>query len=120
MFSFLCFSNIDTFIAEYNLDRYMSGDLKEYDVQAMSELGDAAIPSLVRLVQYEDKKNGTNIQEALKRNIMSPNYVLKEYTQEYLTLCRTIFRMSSSRNSVFWNTTLPQIRADKALAEIGL
>lgn len=60
-FTGLSLCNADSLIAKYNVDRYISGDIGTVDVNAMGELGDAAIPELIRLAEYIDKEKGTDI-----------------------------------------------------------
>lgn len=54
MFACLAVCNVNALCASYNVDRYLSGDLKSIDADAMEELGDSAIPSLVRLAKNID------------------------------------------------------------------
>ncbi len=42
-FLFLCYANVDGFIAKYNIDRYLHGSLESVDVMALGQLSDAAI-----------------------------------------------------------------------------
>ena len=42
-FLFLCYANVDGFIAKYNIDRYLDGSLESVDVMALGQLSDAAI-----------------------------------------------------------------------------
>ena len=52
MLSALSLVNADRLIARYNVDRYIDNTLKTVDVSALRELGDPAIPELVRLEKY--------------------------------------------------------------------
>ena len=61
LFAVLALSGSDRMIAKYNVDRYLAGTLDDVDVWAMEELGDAAIPELIRLAEALDQKNGTDI-----------------------------------------------------------
>ena len=49
MFAALSLSNPGAIIARYNVDRYEAGTLESVDIEAMEELGLAAVPELVRL-----------------------------------------------------------------------
>ncbi len=49
MFACLAVCNVNALCARYNADRYLSGTLSTLDISAMEELGDSAIPSLVRV-----------------------------------------------------------------------
>ncbi len=66
MFGLLSFSGADTFIAEYNVDRYLNGTIKRLDVKALGDLGYAGVPSLEKLIsagenaeQYENFPEST-------------------------------------------------------------
>ncbi|MBQ5772415.1 MAG: DUF4173 domain-containing protein [Clostridia bacterium] len=41
--------NPDALIASYNVDAYLRGDLETVDVEALADLGDSAIPAMVKL-----------------------------------------------------------------------
>ena len=51
----LSYSNVDGRIAAYNIDRYKNGTLESLDVQALTELSDAAVPYMYDL--YLDTAN---------------------------------------------------------------
>ena len=51
MFGLLALSNVDGFIVRYNVGRYLEGSLDTVDVFTMAELGDAAVPELVYLIE---------------------------------------------------------------------
>lgn len=48
-FALLCVANADGLIADYNVDRYLDGSLKTVDTDILFELGESAVPALVRL-----------------------------------------------------------------------
>jgi len=49
LFMALSYGNVDGLIAKYNIDRYQAGTLESLDLDAMSELSDAAVPYLYEL-----------------------------------------------------------------------
>lgn len=51
MFACLAVCNVNALCASYNVDRYLAGDLNTVDIDTMEELGDSAVPSLVRLTK---------------------------------------------------------------------
>lgn len=51
MFAGLCLCNVNAITAQYNTDRFLDGTLETLDVAAMEDLGDSAIPSLVRVAK---------------------------------------------------------------------
>ncbi len=55
MLIFLCFINIDGVIARYNVQAFRDGTLKTIiDVQTITKLDDAAVPSLIELASDDD------------------------------------------------------------------
>lgn len=56
MFAVLSLSNTDAWIARYNVDCYINGSLETVDMDVMDDLGVAAIPELVYLAEFLDKK----------------------------------------------------------------
>ena len=48
MFAALGLANVDGFIADYNVERYLNGTLKTLDTYTLTELGDAAVPAKLR------------------------------------------------------------------------
>lgn len=43
--------DVDTFVAKYNVDAYLSGQLETIDVSHLNSLGDGAVPQIYRLAQ---------------------------------------------------------------------
>lgn len=67
LFIALSYSNVDGMIAKYNIDRYQNGTLKNVDVEALSQLSDAAIPYLYELYQdTEDLSQKANIRMQIR------------------------------------------------------
>lgn len=108
MFTALSVSGVDTIIAEYNVDRYLDGSLATVDVEALEELGDAAVPSMVKVydvllpMPYDEmsdteKQLYFDIRNALKNK----EFELKD-------------RYGSDKNDI-WSYTIPAIKAEKAL-----
>jgi len=114
MFAALALSNVDGYIAEYNVDRYIDGTLSEVDVDAIRDLGDAGVPQLVRLAKYMDEENGTDILSVKPEDI-----------RDYGKL-RTYYRLTATLHSFDYSDcelsgfTLPQSRAKAALEELGI
>jgi hypothetical protein len=111
----------DSFIAEYNVNRYLNGTLKEIDVEAMQDLGDAAIPSLVKVIEQSDKTKGTNFAEYKKdfdNDINSNEY--SDATTENVAnyLCQYSSWQKDAYNNGFFSYTIPKIKAQTALNRI--
>ncbi len=112
-FAGLSLCNADSIIAKYNVDRYLDGTLPTVDVAALNNLGDAAVPDMVRLAKYYDNKYGTDITE---------NYSILEYHPTgYLELRQALVRaQQAERNDSVFGFSLNSMRAEKALEELGV
>lgn len=105
LFGILALSNVNGIIAKYNVERYISGNFETVDIAALTDLGDAAVPELVKLYDYIEEgvdsgkitSEDFNIYSQLKRE-------LKDAEKEY----------SKTENNIF-AFTLPRYRAEKAL-----
>jgi hypothetical protein len=69
MFLLLIYSNVDGFIAKYNIERYEAGTLTTIDIRDFSFLSDAAVPHLYGLY-LRTAENDTKIREELVSVIM--------------------------------------------------
>lgn len=49
LFAAIALPNVDGMIANYNVDRYLAGDLETVDVEALEKLDVSAVPALVKL-----------------------------------------------------------------------
>lgn len=65
MFAALSVCNVNALCARYNADRYLAGTLDTLDVDAMSKLGDSAIPSLVKVVNAMDDKKESELADQI-------------------------------------------------------
>ncbi len=114
MFSVLSLSNVDSFIAKYNVDRYLSGSLETVDVNALYyNLGDSAIPQLVRLADILDEENGTDIAKVKAPVYDDMYYDLATALQEKAEL------MKEDESSIF-AFTFAKYRAEKAMETTSL
>ncbi len=100
MFAGLALSNIGGIIADYNVDRYLQGDLKTVDIGTLETLGDAAVPALCRLYDSVDGGKTTN----------------SVYIRTKQLLVKHAARMDGS---TVWDFTVPRLRAENALREVG-
>lgn len=115
MFAALSLSNIESFIAWYNVDRYISGSLETVDMEAMDELGISAVPELVRLAEYLDKNNDTDISAIKTDDIWEIEDDL------YRELAANLHRHSIDikyDDNVFFDFSIPKLKAEKALNKI--
>lgn len=102
MFFALGVCGTDTLIAKYNVNAYLNGNLATVDVDALEELGDAAIPELVRLENSLNKiQNPTDEQDALKFRL---NSIISKY-------------QATSFDDSWQGITLPSLLAESSTKE---
>ncbi|MBR3832809.1 MAG: DUF4173 domain-containing protein [Lachnospiraceae bacterium] len=112
MFAGLALSNVDGQIARYNVDRYLEGSLETVDVWAMRDLGDAAVPEMVRL-----------IDELKARGVTDPAH---RYSEEYDLYSRTLGVLEEvvldyiNDDRQIMTYTIPYLRAKDALEDRGI
>ena len=114
LFGALALSGTDGVIARHNVDRYLDGSLKTVDVEAMEDLGDAAIPELVRLAKALDRANGTDISEF--------RYDVADFYDNYLynRVGYALLNAADREPHTFYSFTLPRYRAEAALKSAGI
>ena len=124
MFALLGLSGADSIIANYNVNAYLSGKLDSVDVYALEDLGDSAVPSLVRLAKHYDKENGTSIAEQIKlSNSYDDDYNYYIYEDEELQKMETYDQVvkvlkeyaSDNKDNSLFSLSLPRIKARAAL-----
>lgn len=102
MFFALGVCGTDSIIAKYNVNAYLNGDLATVDVDALEELGDAAIPELINLEQNLNKiENPTDEQDALEFRI---NGIISRYK-------------ANSFDDSWQGITLPSLLAESSTKE---
>ena len=114
LFTVLTLSNVDAIIAGYNVDRYINGTLETVDIVAMDDLDASAIPELVRLAEYMDETNNTDITH-IDENM--------EYDPIYIELREQLYWETENfkeDDSGVFSMNIPKIKAEKALKDIGL
>ena len=115
LFAALTLSSPDRLIADYNVDRYLDGTLKSVDVEMLGELGDDAIPALLRLADYWDEKNGTDVKTLLKDSSKA------ELPGEYrLMMFHIAVRLDDDPAPDLFERDLSYFLAEKALKDAGL
>ena len=115
-FAILALGNADRLIAQYNVDRYLNGTLQTVDIDAMSDLGDAAVPQLVRLAKHLDDQNGTDIANVTYADI---EYQTDLYSQTAAALLHQSRAWQESDHSIF-SFTVNGAAAKAALKNAGL
>lgn len=115
LFAALTLSSPDRLIADYNVDRYLDGTLKSVDVEMLGNLGDDAIPALLRLADHWDEKNGTDVKTLLKDS--SKAVLPGEYR---LMMFHIAVRLDDDPAPDLFERDLSYFLAEKALKDAGL
>lgn len=104
LFAALSLCNVNSVVAEYNVNRYIDGTLPTVDIEAMDDLGYSAVPALVRLAEWNENtgKVWTGFTYDMKQ-------LLRENAEEI---------QSAEKGAFEFN--LPFYRAERALREYGL
>ena len=105
LFTTLGLINVDRVIAKYNVDCYLSDELATVDVDALDDLGDSAIPEMVRL--FNNIKN-----EAVVGKISQEDFNIYSRLNSYLSDYKTEFK-DEDQNIFEFN--LPHYLAKRAL-----
>ena len=120
MFAALALSGSGSAIAKYNVDRYLDGSLKTIDVMALEDLGDEAVPQLIRLAKAYDQKYGTDISQEVNKDFgFMPDLGDDSYVY-YSTADALHKALERNKDTGMFSITLPHLRAQKALEEAGL
>ncbi len=91
-----------TTVANYNVTAYQNGDLITVDVASLEELGDAAVPALVRLEDILESKENISEDEAAL------------LAQAGETLDRMQAEAEAAKTTV-WDFTIPKMLANRSL-----
>lgn len=78
MFIPLALCNINAITAQYNTERYLAGTLEDMDTEMMAELGDSAIPSLVKLATTIDPEEKPELKHEIDCILFDKKTELKE------------------------------------------
>ncbi len=107
MFAGLSLSNVDGIIAKYNVDRYISGSLDTVDVSALNELGDSAIPQMVRLAESMKEDKNVKFEQETYMKLMS---ILQTKSYRYIDV----------KEKDIFSYNLPYLAAQKAIKNTNL
>ncbi len=112
LFTLLSLSGIDSLIASYNVDRYINGTLPTVDVEAFEELGEAAVPAVVRLAEHLDRQQGTEIAAVTPETLIDKVGLYQEVAE-------WLYQPTTDGNGLF-AVTVPMLRADAAKKTAGI
>lgn len=118
MFALLSLSGVESYIAKYNVDRYLDKTLPTVDVAAIEDLGDAGVPELVRLAEVLDSNNDTDIATTKLDEIDNEMYYeLVVYLRDKAAVIRN---QDENGSRSIWSFTVPSAKAEKALRSTSL
>ncbi len=119
-FGGLALCNADHWIAKYNVDRYLNGTLKSVDVASMcDQLGDAAVPELVRLAEVLDERNGTDITKVTYKEAIQKNDLYHGLAVELMYVQRSMERDEENGGSSVLEFTVNKVMAQQAMKRLG-
>lgn len=119
LFAVLAFSNADALIARYNVDRYLAGTLRDVDVVAMEELGDSAVPEMVRLVKVLDERDGRDIAD-FPYGLYRDTGISGDALAPYETIACYLYSCADRVEDGLFSMTIPRIHANAALKRAGI
>ena len=99
MFAGLCLCNVNALTAQYNTDRYLNGTLSSVDLEVMEELGDSAIPSLVKVAKTLDAQHNPKLKAGID-----------------VMLCDKAIELRDDKFSIF-SFSIPSVRAKTAMKD---
>ena len=117
-FAFLVFADADTVIAEYNVDRYIEGSLDNVDINNLTDLGDSALPALIRLGKHLDEQLSTDIRDYTDSGdyyIYEDGYNSLQDDVFYSSVVNAVADLKNEHELNFFDFSLPAYRAEKAL-----
>lgn len=99
MTALLGLSNYKTIIADYNVERYISGESSDIDAIALADLGSSAVPAMTRLADYWNAQ------------FVTPEY----YGHEYIIDSLRINKIKLATKEGIFEFSIPDARARRAL-----
>jgi len=108
MFSMLALSNVEGVIARYNISKFLDGTFNSIDVDAVADMGDAAIPELVYLFEELKKMDKSDENTGVYTAYMETGFVLEDKALEYNNEAKDIM-----------SYTIPYYKAINSLEDAG-
>ena len=107
LFATLALTNVNAIIANYNIERYIEGDLKTVDIEALTDLGDNAVPELVQLYNHVEAKIDTN-------KITSEDFEIYSQLKDEL---KNIAKKYKKTDDDIFSFNFPRYKAEKAIED---
>ena len=108
MFAVLALSNVEGMIARYNISKFLDGTFNSIDVDAVADMGDAAIPELVYLFEELKKMDKSDESTGVYTAYMETVFILQDKALEYNNEARDIM-----------GYTIPYYKAITSLEDAG-
>ena len=108
MFSMLALSNVEGVIARYNISKFLDGTFDSIDVDAVADMGDAAIPELVYLFEELREMDKSDENTGVYTAYMETGFVLEDKALEYNNEAKDIM-----------SYTIPYYKAITSLEDAG-
>ena len=121
LFCALSFSDVDGFIAKYNVDRYLDGTVDCIDIDELERLGDSGIPEMGRLAEKLDVILDTDIKEVVNRKKIPKVSTENNKWYTYYTLAKALKKSAATfenEHEGIFSYTVPAIRAESALDRV--
>ena len=99
IFIALTFADIDTRVADYNINAYNSGKIEDLDVKAIANLSESAVPYLIDLTKSDDKKIAEEAKVEIRKIVVRNNDLM--YNDEGTAIVQS----EESRNFRAYNLT---------------
>ncbi len=117
MLALLTLSNYNGIIADYNVDRYIEGDLESVDLDELYDLGTPALPALIRYIEHYEQENGVEIKKYIIDEYSDLSEIKDDHAAYSASLYARMLKRELARKIHFTDFSLPDIRAEKALDE---
>ena len=115
MLALLTLSNYNGIIADYNVDRYIEGDLESVDLDELYDLGTPALPALLRYVEYYEQENGVEIKKYIIDDSADRSEIKDDGVAYFSSLYVRIFKSELESKKSFTAFSVPDLKAKKAL-----
>ena len=115
MLALLTLSNYNGIIADYNVDRYIDGDLDSVDLDELYDLGTPALPALLRYVEYYEQKNDVDIKKYITDDSADRSEIKDDGVAYFSSLYVRIFKSELESKKPFTAFSVPDLKAKKAL-----
>ena len=119
---FIAFADVNTTVARYNTEAYLSGYLYEVDVEYLEKLDDAAVPYLIKLVECEDedvagRAAGVLYRYASRYGKVERDSQLINVNGVYTSQQNNEYKFAPHKHSDFRAYNLQQARAQKLISD---